>query len=165
MAMTSAKPMVSIDSRLMSPSLSVTPCSACGVLSPPLLACPPDFAHIPHRPNLPNGAVLQRRMLLHELYIMIHIPRLKDENAAQLFLGFHKGAVCSRHFAVFPIQGQGGLRPLKRFSTGPLPAGAKMVIIFKACVEHGVSLGLSHAVEFAFVVVAKTEVFHCSSPY
>src|SRR5262249_29682339 len=104
-------------------------------------------------------------MLRHELYSMIHVPRLKDENAAQLFLGFHKGAVCSRHFAVFPIQGQGGLRPLKRFSTGPVPAGAKMVIIFKACVEHGVSLGLSHAVEFAFVVVAKTEVFHCSSPY
>src|SRR6266542_1245556 len=47
---------------------------------------------------------------------------------------------------------------------GPVPAGAKMVVIFKARIEHGVSLGLSHAVEFAFVVVAKTEVFHCSSP-
>jgi hypothetical protein len=40
-----------------------------------------------------------------------------------------------------------------------------MVVIFKACIEHGVSLALSHAIEFAFVVVAKTEVFHCSSPF
>jgi len=31
-------------------------------------------------------------MLRHELYGMIHIPRLKDENTADLFLGFrHKG--------------------------------------------------------------------------
>src|SRR5215472_7232661 len=40
-----------------------------------------------------------------------------------------------------------------------------MVVIFKACVEHGVLFGLSHAIEFAFVVVAKTDVFHCSSPH
>src|SRR5580700_6029641 len=73
-------------------------------------------------------------------------------------------AVGRRDFSVLPVQGQGGLRPLKRFSTGPVPAGAKMVVIFKACIEHGVSLALSHAIEFAFVVVAKTEVFHCSSP-
>src|SRR5688572_32680699 len=37
-----------------------------------------------------------------------------------------------------------------------------MVVIFKACIEHGVSLALSHAIEFAFVVVAKAEVFHFS---
>jgi hypothetical protein len=65
----------------------------------------------------------------------------------------------------FQYRVQGGLRPLKRFSTGPVPAGAKMVVIFKACIEHHVSLALSHAIEFAFVVVAKTEVFHCSSPF
>src|SRR5258708_11315434 len=104
-------------------------------------------------------------MLRHELYSMIHVPRLKDENAADLFFGFGIGAVGRCHLAVLPIQGQGGLRPLKRFSTGPVPAGAKMVVIFKACIEHGVSLALSHAIEFAFVVVAKTEVFHCSSPH
>jgi hypothetical protein len=40
-----------------------------------------------------------------------------------------------------------------------------MIVIFKACVEHGVSLALLHAIEFAFVVVAKTDVFHCSSPH
>ena len=39
-----------------------------------------------------------------------------------------------------------------------------MVVVFKACIEHGVSLALSHAIEFAFVAVAKTEVFHCFSP-
>jgi len=35
-----------------------------------------------------NVAIRQRRMLRHELYSMIHVPRLKDENAAELFLGF-----------------------------------------------------------------------------
>src|SRR5258708_11331118 len=40
-----------------------------------------------------------------------------------------------------------------------------MVVVFKASVEHGVSLALSHAIEFVFVVVAKTEVFHCFSPH
>ena len=32
-------------------------------------------------------------MLRHELYCMIHVPRLKDGNAAELFLGFRMGAV------------------------------------------------------------------------
>src|SRR5215472_9799271 len=163
--MTSAEQIVSLDSRLMSPPISVTPCSACCVLSAPLLTFLHDLIHVPRWPNLENVAVLQGRMLADELYSMIHVPRLKDEYAAELFFGFGIGAVCSRHFAVLPIQGQGGLWPLKRFSTDPVAAGAKMVIIFKACVEHGVSLGLSHAVEFAFVVVAKTEVFHCFSPH
>jgi hypothetical protein len=45
-----------------------------------------------------------------------------------------------------------------------MPVGAKMVVVFKASVEHGVSLALSHAIEFAFVVVPEAEVFHCSSP-
>jgi hypothetical protein len=33
----------------------------------------------------------------------------------------------------------------------------------KACVEHRVLLGPGHAIELAFVVVVKTEVFHWSS--
>src|SRR5438874_11744579 len=103
-------------------------------------------------------------MLADELYSMIHVPRLKDENAAELFLGFRIRTICHCHFAVLPGQGQGGLRPLKRFATGPVPAGAKMVVVCKACVEHGVSLALSQAIEFAFVVVPQTDVFHCSSP-
>src|SRR4029077_1919751 len=123
-----------------------------------------DFADVRRWTYLENVAIRQRRMLADELDSMIHVPRLKDEKAAELFLGFGIGAVGRCHLAVLPIQGQGGLRPLKRFSTRPVPAGAKMVVIFKACIEHGVSLALSHAIEFAFVVVAKTEVFHCSSP-
>src|SRR6516164_8281907 len=72
---------------------------------------------------------------------MIHVPRLKDKNAAKLFLGFRVGTIGSCHFAVLPIQGQGGFRALKRFATTPVPAGAKMV------------------------VVSQTDVFHCSSPH
>ena len=148
----------------MSLPLSATPCSACSVLSPALLTCLHQFIHVRRGPNLENVAIRQSRMLADELYSMIHVPRLKDEYAAELFLSFGIGAVGRCHLAVLPIQGQGGLRPLKRFSTGPVPAGAKMVVLFKACIEHRVSLALSHAIEFAFVVVAKTEVFHCSSP-
>src|SRR6516164_2067828 len=96
---------------------------------------------------------------------MIHVPRLKDENAAELFLGFRIGTVRGYDFAVLPIQGQRGFRRLKRFSTSPMPVGAKMVVVFKTCVEHGVLFGLSHAVKFAFVVVSETDIFHCSSPH
>src|SRR6516165_6129087 len=104
-------------------------------------------------------------MLSNELYSMIHVPRLKDENAAELFLGFRVGTVGGYHFAVLPRQGQGGFRTLKRFSASPVPVGAKMVIVVKACVEHGVSFGLSDGVKFAFVVVAETDVFHSCSPH
>src|SRR6516164_4859177 len=143
---------------------SVRPSSACSVLSPSLLTCLHDFVHVRRWPNLENVAIRQRRMLPDELYSMIHVPRLKDENAAELFLGFRVGTVGGRHFAVLPVNGQRGFRRLERFSAGPVPVGAKMVIVIKACVEHGVSFGLSHAVKFAFVVVSETDVFHCSSP-
>src|SRR5215472_3548083 len=119
--MTSAEQIVSLDSRLMSPPISVTPCSACCVLSAPLLTFPHDFIHVPRWPNLENVAVLQGRMLADELYSMIHVPRLKDENAAGLFLGFRIGAVGRCHFAVLPRQGQGGFRTLKRFATTQCP--------------------------------------------
>src|SRR5438034_8091063 len=46
---------------------------------------------------------------------MIEVSRLKDLNAAKLFLAFHIGAVSRRDFAVFPVQGQRGLRRLKRY--------------------------------------------------
>ena len=71
-------------------------------------------------------------MLRHELYGMIQVPRLKDENAAELFLGFRIGAVGGCDFAVFPVEGQGGFRRLKRFFARPMPVGAKMVVVFKA---------------------------------
>src|SRR5947208_593820 len=106
------------------------------ILSPPLLARLHDFADVRRWTYLENVAIGQRRMLADELYSMIHVPRLKDENAAELFLGFRIRTICRCHFAVLPGQGQGGLRPLKRFATGPVPAGAKMVVVCKACVEH-----------------------------
>src|ERR1700751_2841881 len=138
--------------------------SACSRLSPSLLARLHDFAHVPRGANLPNVAVLQGRMLRNELYSMIHIPSLKHENAAELFLGFRIGAVRGSDFAVLPIKGQGSFRRLKRFSTSPMPVGAKMVVVLKACVEHRVSLAFGHGVEFAFIVVSETNVFHRSSP-
>src|SRR5215472_11502840 len=137
------------------------PSSACSLLSPSLLTCLHDFAHVPCRPNLENVAVFQGRMLRHELYGMIHVPRLKDENAAELFLGFRVGTVGGRDFAVLPVQGQRGFRRLERFSASPVPVGAKMVIVIKACVEHGVLFSRGHALEFAFVVVSETYVLHC----
>src|SRR5262249_53896408 len=79
--------------------------SAPSVLAAPLLACLHDFAHVPCWPNLENVAVFHSRMLRHELYSMIHVPRLKDENAAELFLGFRVGTVGGCHFAVLPRQG------------------------------------------------------------
>src|SRR5260370_36625546 len=109
MAMTSAKQIVSSDSRLMSPPLSVTPCSTCSVLSPALLTCLHQFIHVRRGPNLENVAVLQSRMLRHELYSMIHVPRLKDEYAAELFLGFRIGTVSGCHLAVLPLHVQDGL--------------------------------------------------------
>src|SRR5262245_50935590 len=126
-----------------------------GLLSPSLLACLHDFVHVRRWPNLENIAIRQRRMLRHELYSMIHVPRLKHENAAQLFLGFRIGTIGSCHFAVLPIQGQGGFRRLKRFSTSPVSVGAKMVVVFKTCIEHGVLLALSHAIKFAFIEVSQ----------
>jgi hypothetical protein len=95
---------------------------------------------------------------------MIEVSCLKDLNAAKLFLGFRIGTVGRRDFAVFPVQRQRGLRGLKRYFGNKMSVGAKMVVIFKACIEHGVSLALSLAIEFVFVVVAKAEVFHCFSP-
>src|SRR2546423_6608997 len=101
-------------------------------------------------------------MLRDELYSMIHVSRLKDENAAELLFGFRVGTVGRYHFAVLPGQGQRRFRRLERFTTRPVAAGAKMVVVLKAYIEHRVSLALSHAIEFTFVVVSETDVFHFS---
>src|ERR1700677_3174683 len=69
------------------------PSSERSVLAPPLLACLHDFAHVPSWPNLENTAKRQRRMLADQLHSMVHVPRLKDKNAADLFLGFGIGTV------------------------------------------------------------------------
>jgi hypothetical protein len=99
-------------------------------------------------------------MLADELYSMIHIPRLKDENAVELFFGFGLGAVGRRDFAVFPVQGQRGLRRLKRYFGNKMSVGAQMVVILKALVEYCVSLFLGHPFEFSWLEVSQTDVFH-----
>src|ERR1700680_585496 len=95
---------------------------------------------------------------------MIEVSRLKDLNAAELFLGFRIGAVGRRDFAVFPVQGHGGLRRLKRYFGNQMPVGAQMVVMLKAFVEHRVSLVLGHPFECSWLEVSQTDVFHCSSP-
>src|ERR1700757_325918 len=95
---------------------------------------------------------------------MIEVSRLKDENAAELFLGFRIGAVGGRDFAVFPVQGQRGLRRLKRYFGDQMSVGAQMIIVLKALVEHRVSLVLGHSFEFSRLEVSQTDVFHGSSP-
>jgi hypothetical protein len=42
--------------------------------------------------------------------------------------------------------------------------GAKMIVVFKACVEHRVLVALAYGSEFAIVEVFEADVFHCSSP-
>jgi hypothetical protein len=85
-------------------------------LASALLAFLHDFVHVSDRSNLEDVAVGQSRMAADELYGVIHVARLKDENAAELFFGFDAGAVGGCDFAVLPGQGKGGLRPLNGFS-------------------------------------------------
>ena len=89
------------------------PPSSRGILSPPPLALLYDFAQIRNRPYLIRSH-LHAWMLRDKLNGMIEASRLKDEKAGELFLGFRIGAVGRRDFAVFPVQGHGGLRRLKR---------------------------------------------------
>src|SRR5204862_2961733 len=95
---------------------------------------------------------------------MIEISCLKDLNAAKLFLGFRIGAVGRRDFAVFPVQGQRGLRRLKRYFGDKMSVGAQMFVVLKAFVERCVSLVLGHPFEFTWLDVSQTDVFHCFPP-
>src|SRR5215510_13204154 len=79
---------------------------------------------------------------------MIEVSRLKDLNAAKLLLGFRIRAISRRDFAVFPVQGQRGLRKLKRYFGDKMSVGAQMVVVLKAFVERCVSLVLGHPFEF-----------------
>src|SRR5215510_14837696 len=96
---------------------------------------------------------------------MIEVSRLKDLNAAKLLLGFRIRAISRRDFAVFPVQGQRGLRKLKRYFGDKMSVGAQMVVVLKAFVERCVSLVLGHPLEFSWLDVSQTDVFHCSSPH
>src|ERR1041384_7136632 len=91
---------------------------------------------------------------------MIEVSRLKDLNAAELFLRFRIGAVGRRDFAVFPVQGQRGLRGLKRDFGNKMSIGPQMIVILEAFVENSVSLVLGHSFEFSGLEVSQTDVFH-----
>src|SRR5437879_9544689 len=95
---------------------------------------------------------------------MIECSRLKNLNAAKLFLGFRIGAIGGRDFAVFPVQSQRGLRRLKRYFVDKMSVGAQMVVVLKAFIERCVSLVLGHPFEFSWLDVSQTDVFHCSLP-
>src|SRR5205807_6696748 len=84
----------------------------------------------------------------------------KDEKAGELFPSFRIGAVGRRDFAVFPIQGHGGLRRLKRYFGSNMSVGAQTAVILKAFVEHCVLLVLGHPFEFSWLDVSQTDVFH-----
>src|ERR1700733_1432341 len=91
---------------------------------------------------------------------MTEVSRLKDLNAAEIFLGFRIGAVSRRDFAVFPVQGHGGLRRLKRYFGKKMSVGAQMVVVLKAFIERCVSLVLGHPFEFSWLDISQTDVFH-----
>src|SRR5437016_13411283 len=95
---------------------------------------------------------------------MIEVSRLKDLNAAKLFLGFRIGAIRRRDVAVFPVQVQRGLRRLKRYFGDKMYVGAQMVVVLKAFVERCVSLVVGHPFEFAWLDVSQTDVFHGPAP-
>src|SRR2546429_5532956 len=65
-----------------------------------------------------------------------------------------------RDFAVFPVQGQRGLRRLKRYFGDKMSVGAQMVVVLKAFVERCVSLVLGHPFEFSWLDVSQADVFH-----
>jgi hypothetical protein len=145
--------------------LSLVPPSSRGILSPPPLSLLYHFAQIRNRPYLNRSkSILKPWLLRDKLKGVIEVSRLKDLNAAKLFLGFRIGAVGRRDFAVFPVQGHGGLRRLKRYFGNQMSVGAQMVIVLKAFVEHCVSLVLGHPFECPWLEVSQTDVFHCSSP-
>src|SRR5262249_10220408 len=99
-------------------------------------------------------------MLRHQLNGMIEVPRLEDENAAELFLGFRIGAVGRHDSAVLPVQGHRGLRRLKRYFGDKMSVGAQMVVVLEAFVEYGVLLVLGHPFERSRLEVTQTHVFH-----
>src|ERR1700739_3030589 len=74
-----------------------------------------------------------------------------------------------RDFAVFPAQGQRGLRRLKSYIGDKVSVGAQMVVVLKAFVERCVSLVLGHPFELSWLDVSQADVsqayvFHVSSP-
>src|ERR1700733_1297778 len=141
------------------------PSSSRDDLSPSLLALLHHFTHIESWMYLEQRPILQTRMPRHELNGMIHVPCLKHEYAAELFLGLRIGTVSRRDFPVLPMHGQRRFFRGKSFSTNKVPVGAQIVVVLKTFVEHRVSLVLGHARVFCWLVVSRTDVFHWTSPF
>src|SRR5258708_39734750 len=113
------------------------------------------------RPYLNRSkSILKAWLLRDKLNGMIEVSRLKDLNAAKLFLGFSIGAISRRDFAVFPVQGQRGLRRLKRYFGDKMSVGAQKVVVLKAFVERCASLVFGHAFDFSWLHVSQADVFH-----
>src|SRR5580692_10191686 len=91
---------------------------------------------------------------------MIEVSRLKDLNAAKLFLCFRIRAIRRRDLAVFPVQSQRGLRRLKRYFGDKVSVSAQMVVVLKAFVERCASTVLGHPFESSWLEVSQTDVFH-----
>ncbi len=91
--------------------------SSPGMLSPsPLLTLLYGFGQIHNRSYLNRSeSILKAWLPGDKLHGMIEVSGFEGLNAAQLFLGFRIGAIRRRDFAVFPVQGQSGLRRLKRY--------------------------------------------------
>ena len=138
------------------------PPSPRNLLSPsPLLALLHDFVDIRNRTYLNRAkSILKAWLLGDKLDGVIEVSRLKDLNAAKLFLGFRIGAIGRRDFAVSPVQGQRGLRKLKRHFGDKMSVGPQMIVVFKAFVERSVSLVLGHPLKFSWLEVSQADVFH-----
>jgi hypothetical protein len=135
--------------------------SSCGVLLSSMLALLDDFGQVRNRPYLDRSkSILKAWKLGDKLNGMIEISRLKDLNAADLFLGFRVGAVGCRDFAIFPVQGYCGLRRLKAIFGKEMAIGAQMIVVLKAFIEHCVSLVHGHPFEFSWLDVSQTDVSH-----
>ena len=138
------------------------PPSPRNLLSPsPLLALLHDFVDIRNRTYLNRAkSILKAWLLGDKLDGVIEVSRLKDLNAAKLFLGFRIGAIGGRDFAVFLVQGQRGLRRLKRHLGDKVSVGAQMIVVLKAGVDRCVSLVLGHPLKFSWLEVSQADVFH-----
>src|SRR5260370_40091715 len=96
--------------------------SSRGILSASPLALFHHLVQIRNRPYLNRSkSILKAWKLCDKLNGVIEVSRLKDLNAAKLFLGFRIGTVGRRDSAVFPVQRQRGLRAWSGTSTTRCP--------------------------------------------
>ena len=99
-------------------------------------------------------------MLRQKLNGMIHVPRLKHTNAAELLLGFHirdrRSSRLSRSSNTGSKRFQEAAEPLRRQSVRWRANSRRTQSIRRHCV----SLVLGHGRVFCRLVVSQTDVFH-----